>query len=138
MMNVNSFSFCYVLESIELINQIHSHILYVPDDIIDDNPLDITTESDFETIDKKEWSSIVIRKDLFQSFTTELLFANYSHVQYIYLQDYTFGKVSVVKVTNLPELRIFQTNENACQTTKSLLFKSYHYINEYTSLFTSI
>ena len=34
-------------------------------------------------------------------------------------------------MTNLPELRIFQTNENACQTTKSLLFKSYHYINEW-------
>ena len=130
MMNVCSISYCQVLESIELIKRIYSHIFCIPDDIIDDNPLDITTESDFEIIDKKEWSSIVIRKDLFQSFTAELLLANYSHVQYIYLQDNTFGKVSVVKVTNLPELRIFQTNENACQTTKSLLFKSYHYINE--------
>ena len=53
MMNVNSFSFCYVLESIELINQIHSHILYVPDDVIDDNPLDITTENDLKTIDSR-------------------------------------------------------------------------------------
>ena len=118
------------LESIELIKKIHSHIFCVPDDIIDDNPLDITTESDFETIDKKEWSSIVIRKDLFQSFTAELLLANYSHVQYIYLQDNIFEKVSVVKVTNLPELRIFQANENVCQTTKSLLFESYYYMNE--------
>ena len=130
MMNVNSFSFCYVLESIELINQIHSHILYVPDDVIDDNPLDITTENDLETIDKKEWSSIVIRKDLFQSFTAELLLANYSHVQYVYLQDNTFGKASVVKVTNLPELRIFQVNEDACQTTESLIFESFHYMSE--------
>ena len=129
-MNVCSISYCQVLESIELIKRIYSHIFCIPDDIIDDNPLDITTESDFETIDKKEWSSIVIRKDLFQSFTAELLFANYSHVQYIYLQDNTFGKVSVVKVTNLPELRIFQANENACHTTKSLLFESHHYMNE--------
>ena len=130
MMNVCSISYCYVLESIELINQIHSHIFCIPDDIIDDNPLDITTENDLETIDKKEWSSIVIRKDLFQSFTAELLLANYSHVQYIYLQDNTFGKASAVKVTNLPELRVFQVNEDACQTTNSLLFESYYYMNE--------
>ena len=130
MMNVCSISYCQVLESIELIKRIYSHIFCVPDDIIDDNPLDITNESDFEKIDKKEWSSIVIRKDLFQSFTAELLLANYSHVQYIYLQDNTFGKVSVVKVTNLPELRIFQANENVCQTTNSLLFESLHYMNE--------
>ena len=130
MMNVCSISYCQVLESIELIKRIYSHIFCVPDDIIDDNPLDITTESDFETIDKKEWSSIVIRKDLLQSYTAELLLANYSHVQYVYLQDNTFGKASAVKVTNLPELRVFQVNEDACQTTNSLLFESYYYMNE--------
>ena len=130
MMNVCSISYCQVLESIELIKKIYSHIFCIPDDIIDDNPLDITTESDFETRDKKECSSIVIRKDLFQSFTAELLLANYSHVQYIYLQDNTFGKASAVKVTNLPELRVFQVNEDACQTTESLIFESFHYMSE--------
>ena len=130
MMNVCSISYCQVLESIELIKRIYSHIFCVPDDIIDDNPLDITTDNDFETIDKKEWSSIVIRKDLFQSFTAELLLANYSHVQYVYLQDNTFEKASAVKVTNLPELRVFQVNKDACQTTESLIFESFHYMSE--------
>ena len=97
MMNVCSISYCYVLESIELINQIHSHILYVPDDVIDDNPLDITTESDLETIDKKEWSSIVIRKDYFNLlpqnfFLLIILMFNISIFKIIHLEKHLLSK----------------------------------------------
>ena len=92
------------LESIELANQILPHVIQLSNDIVDDNPLVIENEDDFDKLNDKNCSSIIVKEGLFEKMEDELILNDYPHVQFIHIQEYSFKNISSLTISNLPEL----------------------------------
>ena len=74
-------------------------------DIIDDNPLVIENEDDYGKLNDKNWSSIIVKEDLFREMEDELILNDYPHVQFIHIQGESFVYISSLTISNLPELK---------------------------------
>ena len=94
------------LESIELANQILPHVIQLSNDIVDDNPLVIENEDDFDKLNDKNWSSIIVKEGLFEKMEDELRLNDYPHIQFIHIQRESFQNISSLTISNLPELKL--------------------------------
>ena len=109
------------LESIELFNQIIPHIKQIESD---DNPLVIENEDDFGKLNDKNWSSIIVKKDLFREMEDELIMNDYPHVQFIHIQIGSFQNVSKLIISNLSGLKFFIFEDCSFYSTTSLTLES--------------
>ena len=80
-------------------------------DIVDDNPLVIENEDDYAKLNDKNWSSIIVKEELFKEMEDELILNDYPHIQFIHFQIGSFRNISSLTISNLPELK-FLTIEN--------------------------
>ena len=107
------------LESIELVNQIIPHIKQIEND---DNPLVIENEDDYAKLNDKNWSSIIVKEELFEEMEDELILNDYSHVQFIHIQGRSFKNISSLNISNLPELKYLAFEDcSLCSTTCLIL-----------------
>ena len=90
------------LESIELVNQIISHIKQIESD---DIPLIIENEDDIDKLNDKNWSSIIVKEELFEEMEHELILNDYPHIQFIHIQEDSCKNISSLTISNLPELK---------------------------------
>ena len=109
------------LESIELVNQIIPHIKQIEND---DNPLVIENEDDYDKLNDKNWSSIIVTKGLLKEMRRELILNNYPHVQFIHIQEDSFKNISSLTISNLPELKFLIIEDNSFRYTTSLTLSS--------------
>ena len=78
----------------------------MPQDLVDDNPLVIENEYDFAKLNDKNWSSIIVKEELFTEMNDELILNDYSHVQFIHIQRESYKAISSLTISNLPELKL--------------------------------
>ena len=116
------------LESIELVNQILPHVIQLSNDIVDDNPLVIENEDDFGKLNDKNWSSITVKKELFEEMRDELILNDYPHVQFIHIQEGSFKNISSLTISNLPELKFLIIEDNSFRETTNLTLSSNFYL----------
>ena len=109
------------LESIELVNQIIPHIKQIEND---DNPLVIENEDDYAKLNDKNWSSIIVKEELFREMKDELILNDYPHVQFIHIQSSSFQNVSSLTISNLPELKYLTIEDRSFSSTTSLTLSS--------------
>ena len=113
--------FYYSLESTELVNQILPHIKQIKND---DNPLVIENEDDYAKLNDKNWSSIIVTKELFNEMKDELILNDYPHVQFIHIQEDSFKNISSLTISNLPELKFLIIEDKSFSSTSSLILSS--------------
>ena len=116
--------FLFSLESIELVNQILPHVIQWSNDIVDDNPLVIENEDDYAKLNDKNWSSIIVKKDLFREMEDELIMNDYPHVQFIHIQKQSFKNISSLTISNLPELKLLVFEDRLFYSTTSVILSS--------------
>ena len=109
------------LESTELVNQIIPHIKQIEND---DNPLVLENEDDYAKLNDKNWSSITVKKELFEEMRDELILNDYPHIQFIYIQEDSFKNISSLTISNLPELKFLIIEDNSFYKTTSLTLSS--------------
>ena len=109
------------LESTEIVNQIIPHIKQIEDD---DNPLVIENEDDFGKLNDKNWSSIIVKEELFEEMEDELILNDYPHIQFIHIQRESFQNISGLTISNLPELRLLVFEDSSFSLTTSLTLPS--------------
>ena len=109
------------LESTELVNQIIPHIKQIEDD---DNPLVIENEDDFGKLNDKNWSSIIVKEELFKEMEDELILNDYPHVQFIHIQHDSFKTISNLTISNLPKLKFLIFEDKSFYSTTSLTLSS--------------
>ena len=112
------------LESIELVNQILPHVIQLSNDIIDDNPLVIENEYDYVKLNDKNWSSIIVKEELFEEMEDELILNDYPHVQFIHIQEESFMYISSLTISNLPEFKYLTFENGSFSYTTSLTVSS--------------
>ena len=112
------------LESIELFNQIISHVIQLSNDIVDDNPLVIENEDDYAKLNDKNWSSILVKEGLFNEMEDELILNDYPHVQFIHIQERSFENISSLTISNLPELICLIIEDCSFEETTNLTLSS--------------
>ena len=96
----------------------------MPHDLVDDNPLVIENEYDFAKLNDKNWSSIIVKEELFKAMRNELILNDYPHVQFIHIQEGSFKNISSLTISNLPELKLLTFEVNPCTETTSLTLSS--------------
>ena len=111
------------LESTELANQIIPHVIQWSNDIADNNPLVIENENDYGKLNDKNWSSIM-NGGSFNGMKRGLLLNDYSHVQFIHLQEESFKNVSSLTISNLSELKLLVFENKSFSETTSLSLSS--------------
>ena len=80
----------------------------------------ITNEDSLSRLDDKNWTSITVKEELFEEIQNELILSDYPHVQFIYIQEGSFEKVSSLTVSNLPELKTLIIEDNSFFITSNL------------------
>ena len=100
----------------------------MPQDLVDDNPLVIENEYDFAKLNDKNWSSIIVKEELFKEMRDELILNDYPHVQFIHIQIRSFGNVSKLSILNLPELILLVIEDDSFCETTSLTLSSIFYL----------
>ena len=93
-------------------------------DIVDDNPLIIENEDDYDKLNDKTWSSITVKKELFEEMRDELILNDYPHVQFIHIQERSFETISSLTISNLPELKYLAFENTSFEETTSLTLSS--------------
>ena len=116
------------LESIESANQILPNVIQLSNDIVDDNPLVIENEDDFSKLNDNNWISIIVKERLFEEMEDELIMNDYTHVQFIHIQEDSFKNISSLTISNLPELKFLIIEDNSFRDTTSLTLSSIFYL----------
>ena len=93
-------------------------------DIVDDNPLVIENEDDYGKLNDKNWSSIIVKKDLFREMEDELILNDYPHVQFIHIREYSFKNISSLIISDLPELKYLAFEDCSFWSITSLTLSS--------------
>ena len=93
-------------------------------DIVDDNPLVIENEDDYAKLNDKNWSSIIVKEELFKEMEDELILNDYPHVQFIHIQEDSFKNISSLTISNLPELKYLAFEDCSFWSTTSLTLSS--------------
>ena len=96
----------------------------MPQDLVDDNPLVIENEYDFAKLNDKNWSSIIVKEELFKEMRDELILNDYPHVQFIHIQGGSFKNISSLTISSLPELKFLIIEDNSFYKTTSLTLSS--------------
>ena len=109
------------LESIELVNQILPHVKQIEHN---DNPLVIENEDDYDKLNDKNWSSIIVKERLFEEMEDELILNDYPHVQFIHIQYYSFKNNSSLTISHLPKLKYLIFEYDSFSSTTSLTLSS--------------
>ena len=118
------YSWIHSLVSIELVDQILPHIIQIPNDVVNDNHLVIAIEDDYDRLRDKNVSRIIVNEGLFKDLENELLFNDFSRVQFILINEESFMKISCLTISNLPELRFLEVGEGSFYNTTSLTLSS--------------
>lgn len=140
------FLFSYLLESTELATQILPYTILLPETISDDNPLVINSNENINMLQEKNWSSIIVNEALLTNMKGELALCDYSHVQFIMIQEQSLRSISKLIIQNLPELQFILTEELSFKNVNSfklscisyfLLIKrsSFSYYSNFQQLF---
>ena len=93
-------------------------------DIVDDNPLVIENEDDYAKLKDKNWSSIIVKEELFEEMRDELILNDYPHIQFMHIQEYSFKNSSSLTISNLPELKYLVFEYGSFCATTSLTLSS--------------
>ena len=109
------------IESIELVSQIIPHIKQIEND---DNPLVIENEDDYGKLNDKNWSSIIVKEELFEEMRDELILNDYPHVQFIHIQERSFSIISSLTISNLSELKLLIFEDYSFYFTTSFTLSS--------------
>ena len=109
------------LDSIELANQILPQIKQIENN---DNPLVIENEDDYGKLKDKNWSSIIVKEELFEEMRDELILNDYPHIQFIHIQRESFKTISSLTISNLPELVFLIVESGSFKYTTSLTLSS--------------
>ena len=112
------------LESIELVNQILPHIKQIEND---DNPLVLENENDYDKMNDKNWSSIIVKEGLFKEMRDELILNDYPHVQFIHIQEEAFKNITSLTISNLSELKYLTIENGSFSSTTSVTLSSIIY-----------
>ena len=118
------YSWIHSLVSIELVDQILPHIIQIPNDVVNDNPLVIAIDDDYYRLSNKNVSRIIVNERLFKDLENELLLNDFSRVQFILINEESFMKISCLTISNLPELRFLEVGEGSFYNTTSLTLSS--------------
>ena len=65
-----------------------------------------------------------MKEELFKEMRDELILNDYPHVQFIYIQERSFIKVSSLTISNLPELKLLVFEYGSFYATTSLTLSS--------------
>ena len=124
-MNVLS-SFYSSIESTELARQIIPHVDVLPIEVVDDNPLVLENDNEFDKLNDKSWSSILVRPGLFNDLNIDLILNDYPHVFHLYIQYSSFQRISSLTISSLPELVLltceYESLRNVTKLTLSSIF----------------
>ena len=93
-------------------------------DIIDDNPLVIENEDDYAKLNDKNWSSIIVKEELFEEMDAELILNDYPHIQFIHIQKISFKNISSLTISNLPKLKFLIFEDKSFHETTNLTLSS--------------
>ena len=93
-------------------------------DIVDDDPLVIENEDDYAKLNDKNWSSIIVKQELFKEMRDELILNDYPHVQFIHIRSYSFKNISSLIISDLPELKYLAFEDCSFWSTTSLTLSS--------------
>ena len=96
----------------------------MPQDLVDDNPLVIENEYDFAKLNDKNWSSIIVKEELFTEMEDELILNDYPHVQFIHIQERSFENISSLTMSYLLELKYLIFEDDSFYETTSLTLSS--------------
>ena len=124
MMKVYSLYDHFIIESLELRNQILPYTRQKSRKIFDSKPLLISTEKDFPKLAEKHWTSISIAQNTFRTLERDIDFSNFLHVQYICIQTNSFQHIKTLSISDLPNLRVIVTENYSCHKTESATIAS--------------
>ena len=88
---------------IEIINQ---YLIQMPFDLIDQHPVTIQNENELALLDNPTWSSIIVKDQLFNQLNQEITWNQLSFVQYICIQEKSFGIIRSLTIAHLHQLRL--------------------------------
>ena len=114
------------LDSIELFNHILPYVIQLPEDINDDNPLVIKTDADYNKLNDKTWSSIIIHDNILCDIKDELILNDYLHIQFIHIHSSSFQHIQSLIITNLPDLQCIMIDDNSFKETGECNLSSIH------------
>ena len=117
-------SFLYKsLDSYELTKQILSHAILFPEERVNNNPLVITKEDDYDKLNDKIWTSI-IGNEHGNSPRIDIVMNDYPHIQFINIGSNSLMNITSLTISNLPELRVFIADYHSFYNTSSLTLSS--------------
>ena len=93
----------------------------------DDNPLVIENEDDYGKLNDKNWSSIIVKEELFEEMRDELILNDYPHVQFIHIQEEAFKNITSLTISNLSELKYLTIENGSFSSTTSVTLSSIIY-----------
>ena len=70
------------------------------------------------------WTSIIVKEGLFETRRKELVFNNYSLVQFIHVQRDSSKGFTSVTISNLPKLTILTVEDESFRLTTNLTLSS--------------
>lgn len=117
----HSFSY-FIVESIELFNQIYPHIFQLPKDFVDNNQCTINNTNDLDKLKDKTWTSLSFHS-LHSETPIELLVDGLSCIHYIYICENSYLRLSSLSICNLPNLCFFFVERESQAFFQSLTFK---------------
>ena len=112
------------LDSIELANQILPQIKQIENN---DNPLVLENENDYDKMNDKNWSSIIVKEGLYKEMNDELILNDYPHVQFIHIQEEAFKNITSLTISNLSELKYLTIENGSFSSTTSVTLSSIIY-----------
>ena len=118
------FSFYSSIESTELARQIIPHVDVLPIEVVDDNPLVLENDNEFDKLNDKSWSSILVRPGLFNDLNNDLILNDYPHVFHIYVQYSSFQRISSLTISSFPELVLLTCEYESLRNVNKLTLSS--------------
>ena len=91
---------------------------------MDDNPLVIENDDDYDILEENHWSSIKIEKETLRMNESELIIKDNPHVGYIWIDDGSCSYFSSLILLNLPNLRFIKIEEVTFDKIPSLSISS--------------
>lgn len=91
---------------------------------MDDNPLVIADDDDYDILEENHWSSIKIEKETLRMNESELIIKDNSHVGYIWIEECSCSYFSSLILSNLPNLRFIKIEDVTFDKIPSLSISS--------------
>ena len=104
---------------------------------MDDNPLVIEDDNDYDKLKENYWSSIKIEKETLRMNESELIIKDNPHVGYIWIDDGSCSYFSSLILLNLPNLRFIKIEDVTFDKIPSLSISSKRVLLKYEYRFSS-